>query len=386
MNKEFDFSKMFGEIDERLVESAGKEWKEQKRYVFRLYSRKIACAVMIVILGFATASNSRVQAAVKEFSTKIGEIFGFTKDLSSYTDIIDQTKTQNGISLTLKEVIMDDRVLMMSVQTYFEQDGKTPALWVNEEKTRINGRHYRSYGSINAGGINLDTLESEPDVVLVQTYEDRILTEREVKVHLVLNAGEAVPYPSEEFEHTAEFVYDFVITPDEIKAQTVNRKLDVTVAASGGERKDLTLKELTMNDLYCRIIATGVTWNDAWVNQYDLKLKGTDSFGNPVSLPGSGFLSENEMRFVTDFFGDYEGGTYIGEDDFQMSVPDKDCEYLDLQLYERKIIWNEDDEVLDEDDEVYAVTTDDQWEYYSEEKDYGWEPVGEPFRITISQN
>ena len=32
-------------------------------------------------------------------------------------------------------------------------------------------------------------------------------------------------------------------------------------------------------------------------SEYELKLKGTDSFGNPVSFEGAGFGPENELRF-----------------------------------------------------------------------------------------
>ncbi|MDO5344754.1 MAG: DUF4179 domain-containing protein [Lachnospiraceae bacterium] len=385
MNHKFDFSKEFGRIDERLIEDAGNPWTVKRNHILGLYSRSLVRAAVIILICIAAAGNSHVQAAVKSFTTKIGEKFGFVKDLSPYTDIIDQTQVVNGISLTLKEVIIDDRVLMVSVEMDSAQGKGAPGLWVNEEKTLINGRHHRSYGSINSGGINYDTLEAEPDRVLVQTYEDQILPEGEVSVHLVLEAGRDVPLPGQELDCAAEFVYDFIITPEELKAQTVSRKLDITVAASGEGRQDLTLKELVMNDLYCRIIATGATWKDEWVNQYDLKLKGTDSFGNPVSLDGAGFLSEHEMRFVTDFFGDYEAGEVVDPEDFHLSVPDKNCTYLDLQLYERRIVWNYDDEEVPNEDEEYDVETDDGWEIYSKEDNYGWEPVGEPFRITISQ-
>ena len=138
-----------------------------------------------------------------------------------------------------------------------------------------------------------------------------------------------------------------------------------------------------MNDLYCRIIAEGVSWDDDWPNQYDIKLKGTDSFGNPVSLEGGRFLSEQEMLFATDLLGDYETGEVIEEDEFQMSVPDKDCEYLDLQLYERKMLWEGTEEVLDEEEGIYGQESGDALEMYSEENNYGWEPVGKPFRIIM---
>ena len=389
MKKEFDFSREFGEIDEKLVESAGREWKKKKYYVFQLYSRKIAGIAILVMFCIVAANNSKVQAAVKEFTTKIGEALGFTKDLSSYTEIIDQTQTKNGISLTLKEVILDDRVLMVSVHADFGEENEG-SLWVNDEKTLINGQWHMTYESMESAGADTDIFKPERDTVLVQIYEDQILPNGDVNVHLVLEGvkmedlGDAVALPDAYEEKSTEFIYDFVITSTELKAKTEKQKLDVTVGISGEEKKSLTLKELVMNDLYCRIIAEGAAWDDDWPNQYELKLKGTDSFGNSVSLEGGRFLSENEMLFVTDFLGDYEEGVAIEDDGFQLSVPDKDCDYLDLQLYERKMLWEGTEEILDEEEEIYGQESGNAWKMYSEEENYGWEPVGEPFRITIT--
>lgn len=389
MKKEFDFSKEFGEIDEKLVENAGKEWTRKKHYVFQRYSRKIAGIAILVIFFIAAASNSNVQAAVKEFTTKIGEALGFTKDLSPYTKMINQTLTKNGISLTLKEVILDDRILAVAVHADFGE-GKEGTLWVNDEKTLIDGQWHMAYESMQSAGIDTDIFKPERDTVLIQIYEDQLLPDGDVNVHLVLEGvklidlGDAVALPEEYDKESVEFVYDFVITPEELKAKTVKKELDVTVGVSGTEKKKLTLKELAMNDLYCRIVAEGVTWDDDWPNQYDLKLKGTDNLGNPVSLEGGRFLSENEMLFTTDFLGDYETGVAIEDDKVQMSVPDKDCDYLDLQLYERKIIWDGAEEILDEEEGIYGQESGDAWEMYAEEENYGWEPVGKPFRVMIT--
>ncbi len=331
-----------------------------------------------------------MQAAVKEFTTKIGEVLGFTKDLSSYTEIINQAQTKDGISLTLKEVILDDRVLMVSVHAEFGE-GQEGALWVDDEKTRINGQRHTAYESMESAGHDTDIYTPERDTVLVQVYEDQILPNGDVSVHLVLEAiklldlGDAVALPEEYEDKGTEFAYDFVITPAELKAKTTKQKLDIAVKATGLEEKSLTLKELTINDLYCRIIAEGGKWDDDWQNQYELKLKGTDSFGNPVSLKAERFLSENELLFATDFLGDYEAGVEMEDDGFQMSVPDKECDYLDLQLYKRKTYWDGTEEILDEEEGVYGQESGEAWGTYPEEEDYGWEPVGEQFRITITR-
>ncbi len=66
-----------------------------------------------------------------------------------------------------------------------------------------------------------------------------------------------------------------------------------------------------------------MTPDDKWLNEYELKLKGTDSFGNPVSFEGAGFGPENELRFETSVFGDYEEGDVLMRITFQMSLPDK---------------------------------------------------------------
>lgn len=68
-----------------------------------------------------------------------------------------------------------------------------------------------------------------------------------------------------------------------------------------------------------------------------------------------------------------------------MSLPDKNCQYLDLQLYQRKIRWDlQSAEQLD--DEYYVQEKTDSDEIYSKENNYGWEPVGEKFRIQIDED
>ena len=75
---------------------------------FSLYWRIIGLSAAILFAFITVAGNSHVQAAVKEFTTKIGELMGFSKDLSAYTEVINQVQTKSGISLTINEVIMDN--------------------------------------------------------------------------------------------------------------------------------------------------------------------------------------------------------------------------------------------------------------------------------------
>ena len=218
----------------------------------------------------------------------------------------------------------------------------------------------------------------------MQEYDGVELPAGETEIHLVLDVGSSAPISEKNrSENITEFVYDFTITAEQLKEQTIRKKMNMEI--SGGDGCNLILKELAMNDLHSRITALGVTPDDKWLNEYELKLKGTDSFGNPVSFEGAGFGPENELRFETSVFGDYEEGDIVDADNFQMSLPDKNCQYLDLQLYQRKIRWDlQSAEQLD--DEYYVQEKTDSDEIYSKENNYGWEPVGEKFRIQIDED
>ena len=356
MKKYLDFSQEFGKIDEELIAEAGKPWTIKRDDIFRLYRRKIGQAAAILLAFITVAGNSHVQAAVKEFTTKIGELMGFSKDLSAYTEVINQVQTKSGISLTINEVILDNYSLIVSVKPDYEEKKKESLyLWINDEKTLINGKRYQSFSS-TTGLMDLDSYtkyEMDTEMVLMQEYDGVELPAGETEIHLVLDVGSSAPISEKNrSENITEFVYDFTITAEQLKEQTIRKKMNMEI--SGGDGCNLILKELAMNDLHSRITALGVTPDDKWLNEYELKLKGTDSFGNPVSFEGAGFGPENELRFETSVFGDYEEGDIVDADNFQMSLPDKNCQYLDLQLYQRKIRWDlQSAEQLD--DEYYGI-------------------------------
>lgn len=384
MRQKFDFAEEFGKIDETMIAEADEPWTVKKGNIIKLYRRKILQAAAFLLIFGIAAGNSNVQAAVKKFAATISEALGFSKDLSDYTENIKQTQTKDGVSLTVNEVILDDYNLLVSLTADYGKRKDTAYVWIDEEKTQINGKSYQSYGSSVLGCEMNPELDAqygeENNKVLIQEYSNLKLPAEDVPVHLVLGVGERQIVSENEPERVTEFVYDFNITPERIKAQTVKKELDIEIALDAGN--PVTLKELMINDLCARISVDGVKWSDPWFLQYQVKLKGEDSFGNPVSFQGLGSPNGDEMRFATSFYGDYESGTIIDEDQFQMSIPDKDCEYLDLQLYKRKMVW--DDTSIEGLDEDYVMQESlDPVQLYGEDENYGWEPVGGLIRIQI---
>ena len=404
----YAFLELFGDIEENYVDSALQPWKQrgEERKIYHL-GRKVACLALVAMLGFCLAFHDQVYAAIKRFTTMISEGFWIKKDLSAYTEIIGQTQTKNGVALSLNEVILDDYKLLMAFHVDPMEHENDLSIRFDSDRTRINGKRCwvssGSGGPVGDWGFSLEGGSKAQDFVLEEGYDGLDLPEGETKLHLVIMVDEEKPQSQGETDTLAEFVYDFTITPEELRAQTVEKDLDLVISAEDG--RQLILKDLTMNDLYCRIIASGSLCEDEWESDYELKLKGEDSFGNPVSLFGRTYISEHELLFETDLWGDYEAGMSVVEDEFQSSAPDKNCTYMDLQLFKRKIIWQE--ESTEDLDDGYAVREaiggipgendtlaedgyaefwsdiEDFSEIYSEENNYGWEPVGEKFRVMI---
>ena len=409
MNKDiYAFLELLGDIEGNYVDSALQPWKQrgEEHKIYHL-GRKVACLALIAMLGFCLAFHDQVYAVIKRFTTMISEGFWIKKDLSAYTEIIGQTQTKNGVALSLNEVILDDYKLLMAFHVDPMEHENDLSVRFDSDRTRINGKRCwvssGSGGPVGDWGFSLEGSSKAQDFVLEEGYDGLDLPKGETKLHLVIMVDEEKPQSQGETDTLAEFVYDFTITPEELRDQTVKKTLDFSISAEDG--RQLILKDLTMNDLYCRIIASGSLCEDEWENDYELKLKGEDSFGNPVSLFGGTYISEHELLFETDLWGDYEAGMSVAEDEFQSSAPDKNCAYMDLQLFKRKIIWQE--ESTEDLDDGYAVREaiggipgendtlaedgyaelwsdiEDLSEIYSEENNYGWEPVGEKFRVMI---
>ena len=367
MKKEFDFSEEFGNISDQMIEDAGKEWHPRKYPVLQFYGRKIACVLLVFILGMAAFRSPVVQATVEKITSEIGRIMGFQKDLLSYTsDIQEQSQTKNGITVTLKEAIADERILMVGLD--IDMPDRELASWINNEKTTFDGKaHLPCEKTGNVGDSGVYTYE--------QRYSEDILTNGTAEVHLVVEVGEDTGFVQDDTGSMAEFVFDFTVDAKALEAKTRRQKLDIEIPMPRFPSGKMRLQELIMNDLYTviNVPLTDEDRNMEFGMDCEYKLKGKDSFGNPVYMELQKRWDSDDLEFRSDFMGDYESGEIIVVDEFQMSVPDKDSSYLDLQLYERKIEYEQADGQVDALEQVIPPA----------EENYGWKEVGEPFRIQI---
>ena len=252
--KKFDFSKEFGNIDPKYIEEAEREWSEKKENRRPKGWSKAAAACVIVTLGSVIFSNPHIQAAIKNITLSIGETLGFPKGIESYTEVLNTSKEDKGITVTLKEVVLDNGVLLTKVHAEKTSSGQKDTddvqddwtfantqLDIDYQKTTINGQKIEEYESghllpySDEDLLNTGLDENVYDAVLESRFSlDGDLGENP-EVHLVLGA-----YQNENLgeDYFAEFEFDFSIPHEELMKQTVHKKLeDVSVKTEEGTVK-----------------------------------------------------------------------------------------------------------------------------------------------------
>lgn len=368
--KKFDFSKEFGNIDPKYIEEAEREWSEKKENRRPKGWSKAAAACVIVTLGSVIFSNPHIQAAIKNITLSIGETLGFPKGIESYTEVLNTSKEDKGITVTLKEVVLDNGVLLTKVHAEKTSSGQKDTddvqddwtfantqLDIDYQKTTINGQKIEEYESghllpySDEDLLNTGLDENVYDAVLESRFSlDGDLGENP-EVHLVLGA-----YQNENLgeDYFAEFEFDFSIPHEELMKQTVHKKLeDVSVKTEEGTVK---LTDFSMNKLQSIIKAEiPEELEEKLYNGNEMMLMGTDSKGNQVQyeLRSNSADGKSQWSFKTSFWGMYQ----LDSDGPVLLLPDIDSDGLELQLYARERYMASDADIIFDDGTV--LTTDD---------------------------
>ena len=393
--KKFDFSKEFGNIDPKYIEEAEREWSDKKENWRPKGWSKAAAACVIVTLGSVIFSNPHIQASIKNITLSIGETLGFPKSIESYTEVLNTSKEDKGITVTLKEVVLDNGVLLTKVHaektssgqkgTDDVQDAWTFAntqLDIDYQKTTINGQkieeyesgHYLPYSDEDLLNTGLD--ENVYDAVLESRFSlDEDLGENP-EVHLVLGA-----YQNENLgeDYFAEFEFDFSIPHAELMKQTVHKKLeDISIKTEEGTVK---LTDFSMNKLQS-IIAAEIPeeLEEKLYKGNEMMLMGTDSKENQVQyeLRSNSADGKSQWSFKTSFWGMYQ----LDSDGPILLLPDIDSDYLELQLYLKSddIMESNITETYDLDDDTYA---EEEGKVYDVADDSEWKAFVDKIRINI---
>ena len=392
--KKFDFSKEFGNIDPKYISEAEGEWKGKKKAWAPSFWSKLAAACVILALISTVLSNPKVQAAIKNLALSIGETLGFQKEIESYTEVLNMSQINQGITVNIKEVVLDEGVLLFRVHAEIDNSKKNEqekaesissfkntGITLDMDKTTVNGQKLDEYMNAEYSPYSVDDLlnadadRDEEEYDRVQEYRFHAPTNlgENPEVHLVLNTCDY-----DEWEKSVvEFTFDFNISREKILKQTTNKELEnISVETVEGT---VILKDIFLNRLQSSISADVP---EKLFQKYEVELRGTDSKGNKVRYElkddaETEAISRN-WKFKTDFWRTY--GTAGGDE--RPEIPDSDSEYLELQLYLKSDSIKESNitETYDLDDDTYA---EEESKVYDAADDSEWKAVGEKIRINI---
>ena len=392
--KKFDFSKEFGNIDPKYISEAEGEWKGKKKAWAPSFWSKLAVACVILALISTVLSNPKVQAAIKSLALSIGETLGFQKEIESYTEDLNISRSNQGITVNLKEVVLDEGVLLFRVHAEIDapeenqqeksvdiSSFKNTGITLDMDRTTINGQKLDEYTSGEYSPYSVDDLldtdadRDEKEYDRVQEYRFHAPTDlgENPEIHLVLNA-----FDHDDWEKSVEeFTFDFNISREKILKQTTNKELEnISVETEEGT---VILKDIFLNRLQSSISADVP---EKLFQKYEVELRGTDSKGNKVRYElrddaETEVISRN-WKFKTDFWRTY--GT--AGDDERPEIPNPDSEYLELQLYLKSddIMESSVTKEYDLDDNTYA---EEEGKVYDAADDSEWKAVGEKIRINI---
>lgn len=297
---EFLFLSAFGKIDDSFLCDTAKPWNHTgQAFETMKFVRKAACVFLVLALLGGGLFHSQVKAALQEFTTQLGKFLGITEDLADYTEAPNSSVTQNGLTLTLKEVILDQNQLLFLLDTQFDS-GSEPReislaadVWMNGEKLNA----LEEYTSDWMGS------QSEPQYMVRFSFDEE-WKDSQAKIKAVFKAcelqvdEETGPMPGAEI---GQYEFSFHASKTALEDHTVSVPLDISVPIDNTH--EIQFAKFVKNSVESRIEGTASELPEG----YMYYLEGTDSTGREIRYHLSSLI-DGRIVFVN------EDNTWISSD------------------------------------------------------------------------
>ncbi|MDO4344312.1 MAG: DUF4179 domain-containing protein [Eubacteriales bacterium] len=316
--RELHFLELFGEIEEDMIFQAGLS-REKESSLSRHAAadgrnglsaksvRAAACIFFVAALISVGVFQPQVRASIRDFATWFGRLWGWEKDFSPYAEIVDTAQTKEGITVTLKEVILAEDQLYIIVQASDREHRKikvfpTFYMRVNGEACTADGTSTREAGEGIFG--------------IAYSFEQNTILDEKVNIEMRILAFAATEETLDEnLENAVEFEFDFSASREELEKSTLRRELNQRIDL--GEGASMTLKSIEINEVFSKIYVDTENLPEFYKEVF---LKGEDSLGNEVYYRGDN--SSQEEGKSMEVLCTLQNGA---------SVPSTDSKWLRLQ-------------------------------------------------------
>lgn len=243
---------------------------------------KVAAACATVLCLAVTFFSQTAYA--KGLYYDITHFLGLGENLSPYSTVVEARREDQGVAVTLKEVIVDDDTMTVASVFQFDQERMEEYQdYCPSESLSIyiNGHRVGTGASGASTAIGTNMYES------VISYDVGELPQGSLDVELVY---EGFRFPEKELK--GEWRFAFNAEWEELAAETLHIPLNVSFTLDNGCQ--IQMVEYKDNVMGPKI---DFSYSGGKASEYDLLLKGTDDLGNPVSFYCSR-IREDTGRFL----------------------------------------------------------------------------------------
>lgn len=254
------------QIKNKFTKSISKNKNKNKKR--GIIAAVIVCAITVGILenGFGTS----VAAAIKLASVDIASFLGINKDLDMYKTVVGQTKSSDGVSIQLNEVVLNGNELVVSTTTKYEKgDSKIESIHAFGE-IFVNGRKM----SESSGGIGKVAEDSSfQDVTTYSLKENQLKGDLDIKIiysSILLNGDLVKIKPC---------IFEFTTNGDELAIDTIELPINHSFTLENGSI-------VKLNNYVSNVIDKAIYLTIENINKskvvYDIRLEGYDDYGNKI--------------------------------------------------------------------------------------------------------
>lgn len=250
----------------------------------------IVCAITVGTFG--SGFGTSVAAAIKLASVDIASFLGINKDLDMYKTVVGQTKSSDGVSIQLDEVVLNGNELVVSTTTKYEKDDSKTENIHAFGQVFINGTKM----SESSGGTGKVTDDSESQEVMTYSLKDNQLKgDLDIKIvysSILLN-GEIVKIKP--------CIFKFTTNGDELAVNTIELPINYSFKLENGSI--VKLNNYVSNVIDKKIYLTIENINKSKVS-YNIQLRGYDDYGNKIVFETRQMSEEQGMLKLSTVLGE----------------------------------------------------------------------------------
>lgn len=237
----------------------------------------VAAAIIVVLVGMSFGNTGAYALSkVNLFSENISSFLGIEKNLEDYNTVINKSVTDNGVTVKLNEVILDDDEMIISTNVSSDRILNENDSWDSDITVYINNKKVKFTGE-GGGAENIDDYTTQR----VLGYDLDAIKGMDLSGDLNVKIVYSKMMVNFIDDINGTWKFEFKTNGDRLKIDTKTVNLDYEFEIENGNK--YILEKYTENALGQKIYGSIIN-NSTHNKTYDILLKGYDDLGNNVEF------------------------------------------------------------------------------------------------------